>query len=104
AIEDEELKFVFGGGFHAQAQCRAVGVEAGADVLDIEDEGVKVGALLGRGFADFSVEALDFQAGDGIDAVGDFFVVNAEKAVLGGENGEKFHVGRGGEDVDGASA
>ena len=57
AVEHEEFQFRIGRGGEAFADRGDVGVEAAADVLDVEDERVEPGELFGRRRAAFAVEA-----------------------------------------------
>ena len=63
---------------------RFVGVEARADVLNIEDQGVQTAQHLGRGPGGVAVEAEDLDAGGGVGRVADSRAVFvAGDAVLG---------------------
>lgn len=72
SVEDEEGNFGFSGGLHAEAERADVGVEPGANVLDIVDEDVEVFEMFFFGFLDLTVEAEDGDASFGIGFVGDF--------------------------------
>lgn len=82
AVENEEFFAGFLGGDHAVAHGGDVGVKAAANVLDIEDEGIEILELLGRGSAAFAVEAVNREAGFFIGGVGNFFVEQAADAVF----------------------
>ncbi len=105
AVEDEERHFAFGGFLHDVAHGADVGIEAGADVLDVEDDDVD-GVEHGGGGAAIGVlvEAPDFDLGGGVLGVLDAFaVLLAEDAVFGGEDGGEVDAG-GDHDVDVAFA
>lgn len=105
AIEDEEGEIVFRGGFHGEAHGRDIGVEAGADILNIEDERIEAGELIGGGFAAvFAVKAVDGEASFGVGFVVDVFIGFAADAVFGAEEGDEVDVGGLVEEVDGGGA
>src|SRR5947199_44732 len=76
---------------HGEAHRGHVGVEARADVLDVEDEGVEAGELLRLRLARLAVEAVDRQAADRIARVADLLVRHAADAVLGAEERDERH-------------
>ena len=88
-VEDVERQFGGGGGFQGVLHGAVVGIEARADVLDVENKGVELREHGGAGTAiGFAVEAEDADAGLRFAGVGDLFVVLfAEHAVFGGEEG-----------------
>jgi hypothetical protein len=123
AVENDEFFLRKGGGLEGDAERGGVGVEAGADVLDIENKGVEVAELLrlgrvgpengggvvgvglaGRAFRGVAVEAVNREFGFFVDGVADFFVGRPADAVLGAEEGDEFEVFRGVEQIDGAAA
>ena len=105
AVEDDDAFAVGGGGFHAVDEGGEVGVEAAANVLEINDEGVEIAELGGGGVTVFAVEAVDGEAGGGIPAVGDFFLVQiAADAVFRAEEGAEVDLGSAVEEVDGGRA
>lgn len=57
---------------HAEAESADVGVEPGANVLDIVDEDVEVFEVFLFGFLSLTIQAEDGDASFGIGFVGDF--------------------------------
>ena len=123
AVENDEFFLRQRGGFEGNAERGGVGVEAGADVLDIENKGVEVAELLGlgrvgpenggsvvgvglagRAFRGVAVETVNREFGFFVDGVADFFVGRPADAVFGAEERDEFEVFRGVEQIDGAAA
>ena len=105
AVEDDEADFGGGGGFEAMGEGGDVGVEAAADVLDVENEGVEAGELGGGGGAAVAIEAVDGEAGGGVGGVGDFRLVEvATDTVFGGEEGNEGEIFGLVEEVDGGAS
>ena len=123
AVENDEFFLRKRGGFEGDAERGGISVEAGADVLDIENKGVEVAELLrlgrvgpengggvvgvglaGRAFRGVAVETVNGELSFFVDGVADFFVGRPADAVLGAEEGDEFHVFRGVEQIDGAAA
>jgi len=118
------MNFFFeSGGFEGDAECGGVGVETGADVLDVEDEGIEIahllglrcvgaedgggvvgGGLVGGALGGVAVETVDGELGLLVDGVADLVIGHAADAVLGAEEGDKFHVLGGEEQIDGGAA
>ena len=93
-VEDDEFQAGVCSGFHGQSHCGNVGVEAAADVLDVENKGVQVLQLFGGGLAVFSVQAKDGEFCFGVDVVGHWMVECSSEAVFGTEKGCQFDAGR----------
>ena len=70
-VEHDEPDAVLGGGFHRVAHGRDVGVEARANVLNVEDQRVDAREHLGGRPAGFAVQAVDGDAGIRVAAVVD---------------------------------
>lgn len=95
AVEDDKGLAGFVEFLHDVTHGADVGVEAGADILDVKDDDIYRGEHLGRGpaFGVF-VKAPDFDFGGGVEGVGYFFVIfGTEDAVFGGEDGGEFYAG-----------
>ncbi|MDW8207604.1 MAG: hypothetical protein RMJ43_07180 [Chloroherpetonaceae bacterium] len=101
SVEDDVAEVVLCGGFEGVEERGDVGVEAASDVLDVEDEGVDAGELVGLGALALSVEAVDGESGSGVVGVGDAGVGGALESVFGCEEGVEVESGGVVEEVDG---
>src|SRR5690606_18035166 len=93
AVENEETNAVVGGCLHRVTHRRDVGIEAGADVLDIEHDCVDTLEHVARRSTHLAIQTEHRDAGATIDAVGDEFGIEiALVPVLGTEDAREFDV------------
>ena len=103
-VEDIDALAVRGGGFEHVAQGGDEGVDAAAEVLQVDQQDVEsLHHRRGRP-PDFAVEAEDRDAVDGVEVIGGFdhvVLLVAAQPVLRPEGGAEAEVGAGGERVEG---
>ncbi len=66
-VKHNDGDLLLGRRLHAISQGGGVGVEPGADVLDVEDEGLDAIEHLDRGLHHFTIKAVDGYARDFVD-------------------------------------
>jgi hypothetical protein len=104
-IEDDDRQASLGCSFLDQAQRRNIGRKTHSDVLDIEDQRLKIVQHGRCGLARFAVQAMDWPTSAGVNGLGnmDASLVRAARAMLRTEEGRKANPVAGGQEVDGAA-
>ena len=95
-IENDEGDARCSGRLHGEPHGRDVGVEANADILNVENQDIHVAQHPRRRLPGGAVEAENGNAGLGIDAIADFgaSLGGAAKSVLRGKDRGELHVRR----------